>query len=44
MTNMTYEEMMQKLEELGSEQTKRTFSNHGAQEPYFGVKVGDLKN
>jgi len=40
---MTYEEMMQKLEELGSEQTKRTFSNHGAQEPYFGVKVGDLK-
>ncbi|KAA9026969.1 DNA alkylation repair protein [Niallia endozanthoxylica] len=40
---MTYEEMMQKLEELGSEQTKRTFSNHGAKEPYFGVKVGDLK-
>ncbi len=40
---MTYEEMMQKLEELGSEQTKRTFCNHGAKEPYFGVKVGDLK-
>ncbi|WP_338453300.1 DNA alkylation repair protein [Niallia oryzisoli] len=40
---MTYEEIMQKLEELGSEQTKRTFSNHGVKEPCFGVKVGDLK-
>jgi 3-methyladenine DNA glycosylase AlkD len=40
---MTYEEIMQKLEELGSEQTKRIFMNHGAKEPFFGVKVGDLK-
>lgn len=40
---MNYEEIMQKLEELGSEQTKRIYSNHGVKEPYFGVKVGDLK-
>lgn len=40
---MTYEEMMQKLEELGSDQTKRIFLNHGVKEPYFGVKIGDLK-
>ncbi|WP_407269482.1 DNA alkylation repair protein [Radiobacillus sp. PE A8.2] len=40
---MTYEEIMQKLEELGSEQTKKIYQNHGVKEPYFGVKIGDLK-
>lgn len=40
---MKLEEIMQTLEELGSEQTKKTFINHGAREPLFGVKVGDLK-
>ena len=40
---MTYEEIMQKLEELGSEQTKQIYMNHGVKEPYFGVKIGDLK-
>lgn len=40
---MTFEEIMSKLQELGSEQTKKTFINHGAKEPLFGVKVGDLK-
>ncbi|MDQ0185261.1 DNA alkylation repair protein [Cytobacillus sp. FSL R5-0569] len=40
---MTYEEIMQKLEKLGSDQTKRIFLNHGVKEPYFGVKIGDLK-
>lgn len=40
---MTYEEIMQKLEELGSEQTKQIYKNHGVREPYFGVKIGDLK-
>ncbi|WP_338779044.1 DNA alkylation repair protein [Metabacillus sp. FJAT-52054] len=39
----TYQEVMEKLEELGSEQTKKTFFNHGAQEPFYGVKVGDIK-
>lgn len=41
--SMTFEEVMNNLEELGSEQTKKTFLRHGAQEPFFGVKVGDLK-
>lgn len=40
---MTYEEIMQKLEEFGSEQTKKVYVNHGVKEPFFGVKIGDLK-
>ncbi|RJG26560.1 DNA alkylation repair protein [Paenibacillus thiaminolyticus] len=40
---MTVEDILQKLEAMGSEQTKKTFLRHGAQEPLFGVKVGDLK-
>ena len=40
---MNYDEIMQRLEELGSEQTKNIYKNHGVQEPYFGVKIGDLK-
>lgn len=40
---MTVEEIMNQLEEMGSEQTKKTFMRHGAKEPLFGVKVGDLK-
>ncbi|MCA1029653.1 DNA alkylation repair protein [Bacillus timonensis] len=40
---MTLQEMMQKLEELGTEQTKNTFLRHGARSPFFGVKIGDLK-
>src|SRR5690606_25699907 len=43
MSRMTFEEIMKKLEELGSEQTKQIYKNHGAKEPYFGVKIGDLK-
>ncbi len=38
-----HEEIMERLKELGSEQTKRIYENHGVQEPYFGVKIGDLK-
>lgn len=40
---MTFDEVMKKLEEMGSEQTKKTFIRHGAKEPVFGVKVGGLK-
>lgn len=40
---MNFEEIMQKLEELGSDQTKQIFKNHGVREPFFGVKIGDLK-
>ncbi len=41
--NLTVDEVMSKLEEMGTEQTKRTFLRHGAVEPLFGVKVGDMK-
>ncbi len=34
---------MIELEKMGNEQTKKTFSKHGAKEPFFGVKAGDLK-
>lgn len=34
---------MQELERMGSEQTRTTFLRHGAKEPVFGVKIGDLK-
>jgi 3-methyladenine DNA glycosylase AlkD len=37
------QEVMDKLEQLGSEQTKKTFLRHGAMEPLYGVRVGDLK-
>jgi 3-methyladenine DNA glycosylase AlkD len=40
---MNVEEIMEKLAELGSEQTKKTYTNHGASGSMFGVKVGDLK-
>ncbi|TCZ78729.1 DNA alkylation repair protein [Paenibacillus albiflavus] len=40
---MQLNEVMTQLEELGTEQTKKTFIRHGAKEPLFGVKVGDLK-
>lgn len=41
--SMTLEEIMKALEEMGTEQTKNTFLRHGAKEPFFGVKIGDLK-
>ncbi|MBT3208535.1 MAG: DNA alkylation repair protein [Bacteroidetes bacterium] len=40
---MTVEEIMKKLEEFGDENTKKTLKKHGAKEPFFGVKVADLK-
>lgn len=40
---VTYEEVMTKLGELGTEQTRKTFLRHGVKEPFFGVRVGDLK-
>ncbi|OPA81251.1 DNA alkylation repair protein [Paenibacillus selenitireducens] len=40
---MTLEEVMQQLEAMGTEQTKSTYIRHGAQEPFFGVKIGDMK-
>ncbi|GGH44640.1 DNA alkylation repair protein [Dyadobacter endophyticus] len=36
-------EIMNELALLGSEQTLKTFRNHGAAEPLYGVKIGDMK-
>ena len=40
---MTFNEIMSFLEEKGSEQSKKVLMRHGAKEPFFGVKVADLK-
>lgn len=40
---MTLQEVMDFLESKGSEQTKKVLTRHGAKEPFFGVKVADLK-
>jgi 3-methyladenine DNA glycosylase AlkD len=40
---MNAEEILERLSELGTEQTKKTFMNHGASGSLYGVKIGDLK-
>ena len=40
---MTVQEVMNQLQEFGNEQTKKTLMRHGAREPFYGVKVQDLK-
>lgn len=40
---MTHKEVMDALYKFGNEGTKSIFIKHGAKEPFFGVKVGDLK-
>lgn len=40
---MSYDEAMAVLEQKGSEQTRKTYLRHGAREPLFGVKFGDLR-
>lgn len=40
---MTIEEVLRELQRLGSESTKKTYLRHGAPEPIYGVRVGDLK-
>jgi 3-methyladenine DNA glycosylase AlkD len=40
---MTLEEAMHELEKSGSGQTKKVLIRHGAKEPFFGVRVADLK-
>ena len=39
---MNLNETMLELEALGTEQTRKTWCRHGAAEPMFGVKFGDL--
>lgn len=40
---MTTQEILKQLEAYGDEKTKSTLIKHGAKEPFFGVKVADLK-
>ena len=39
----TVNEVMHSLQEYNSPSTKNTLMKHGAREPFYGVKVGDLK-
>ncbi len=40
---MTTKEVLKELESMGNPGTKKVLTNHGAKEPFFGVKVQDLK-
>ncbi len=40
---MTKQEVMEYLESKGSAQTRKIYYRHGARDPFFGVKVADLK-
>jgi 3-methyladenine DNA glycosylase AlkD len=40
---MSTTDVMKALEKLGSPQTKKTYLRHGCPEPFFGVKIADLK-
>ncbi|MCR9249617.1 MAG: DNA alkylation repair protein [bacterium] len=40
---MTASEILDQLKVLGNEGTKNILKKHGAKEPFFGVKIGDLK-
>lgn len=40
---MTLDQVMAELAAKGSDSYKRIMFRHGAKEPYFGVKIGDLK-
>jgi len=40
---LTFDAAMAALAASGSEQTRRTYLRHGASEPLFGVKFGDLR-
>lgn len=40
---MTLNEVLSELKAYGSEQTRKVLKRHGAKEPFFGVKVENLK-
>lgn len=40
---MTLDQTMKELASKASESTRKTWLRHGAQEPVFGVKIGDMK-
>jgi len=40
---MTKAEVMAELKKSGSDQTRKVLMRHGAKDPFYGVKVTDLK-
>ena len=40
---MTTKEILDELKLYGSDSIKKVFFKHGAKEPFYGVKVADLK-
>ena len=40
---MTAKEILEELKTFGSPNIKKVLKNHGVQEPFFGVKIGDMK-
>src|SRR5882724_9275997 len=42
-TSMTASKIVEELKTLGSESIKKVLRNHGVKEPFFGVKIGDMK-
>lgn len=40
---MSYKAVMKELESLGTEQTRKIYTNHGADIPQFGVSIANLK-
>src|SRR5438034_7957772 len=41
---MTKDQVMTELSGMGSPAIKKVLTAHGAREPFFGVKVGDMKS
>jgi 3-methyladenine DNA glycosylase AlkD len=41
--HMNAQAILDELKSLGDERNKRVLLKHGAREPFFGVKIGDLK-
>src|SRR6058998_3942795 len=41
---MTKDQVMTELSKMGSPAIKKVLTAHGAREPFFGVKVGDMKS
>lgn len=42
-TTMDFKTVMQELEALGKERTKKIYISNGAHEPVFGVATGAMK-
>lgn len=40
---MTADAILRELSTLGSPSIKKVLMNHGAREPFYGVKISDLK-